>query len=386
MDQVTSESYARLVAILEQFPTAKITLNINACLTEQLLQYGYGDLVRRLGRLAERGQIEFTESAKYHSILPLIPEREARRQIEENFESNRCTFGEVYSPKGFFSPEMCYSRRVAELVWNLGYQWIILDQIAYDGSLEEVPADTLFTIKGIDGFKVFFRDRRMSDNLTFGRIQKSNELLTEIQRSQGNREYLLTATDGEIYGHWCPGLPDLLRDIYATEALTSLTISDLTKLLPQGQAIEPIPSSWASQPEELAQGIWYSMWSHPQNKIHRLQWKLTELAIETISETSREDSGYERARSLTDAGLHSCQYWWASCRPSWSTDMIETGARQLRDAILVLNVSHQSVKEEAQELYHEIMRTVWEWQRSGKARRKAQAYLRHHLVEKREEC
>ncbi|GFP19349.1 hypothetical protein HKBW3S03_00854 [Candidatus Hakubella thermalkaliphila] len=107
---------------------------------------------------------------------------------------------------------------------------------------------------------------------------------------------------------------------------------------------------------------------------------------ETISETSREDSGYERARALTDAGLHCCQYWWASCRPSWSTDMIETGARQLRDAILALNVSHQSVKEEAQELYHEIMSTVWEWQRSGKARRKAQAYLRPHSQEKKEEA
>ncbi|GFP40844.1 hypothetical protein, partial [Candidatus Hakubella thermalkaliphila] len=36
LDQVTSESYDRLVAILEQFPTAKITLHINACLTQTI--------------------------------------------------------------------------------------------------------------------------------------------------------------------------------------------------------------------------------------------------------------------------------------------------------------------------------------------------------------
>src|SRR3989304_2888458 len=111
--RVTDECYRKLVAILRRYPTARLTLNINACLTEQLDRYGLHDVIDGLKDLADRGQIEFTGSAMYPPILPLIPPPEMRRQIELNTEVNRTYFGPAYRPQGLFPPEMCYSFEVA---------------------------------------------------------------------------------------------------------------------------------------------------------------------------------------------------------------------------------------------------------------------------------
>ena len=42
VEKVTDECYRKLVAILQRHPEAKVTLNINASLTEQLDRYGLG--------------------------------------------------------------------------------------------------------------------------------------------------------------------------------------------------------------------------------------------------------------------------------------------------------------------------------------------------------
>jgi len=119
--KVTEECYEKLISVLEDGPQGKITLNISAVLTEQLDRYGYSDVIERLGKLAEKGQIEFTGSAMYHPILPLIPEGEVVRQIEMNTKINKRYFGEIYNPKGFSPPEMCYSFDVAKIVAKLGF-------------------------------------------------------------------------------------------------------------------------------------------------------------------------------------------------------------------------------------------------------------------------
>ena len=120
--KVTNESYREIIQVLEAHPHSKITLNINAVLTEQLSRYGLNDVIFSLRRLAENGQIEFTGSAIYHPVLPLIPKEEMIRQIKLNTEVNRRYFGDIYNPKGFFPPEMCYSYEVAQVVANLGFR------------------------------------------------------------------------------------------------------------------------------------------------------------------------------------------------------------------------------------------------------------------------
>ena len=52
--QIVNESYRPILDALRSHPEAKIGLNINATLTEQLDDYGYGDIIEGISTLASR--------------------------------------------------------------------------------------------------------------------------------------------------------------------------------------------------------------------------------------------------------------------------------------------------------------------------------------------
>lgn len=84
-----------------------------------------------------------------------------------------------------------------------------------------------------------------------------------------------------------------------------------------------------------------------------------------------------KARELLDMALHSDQFWWASAKPWWSIEMIERGARELLDAIEAVPgetlrvkgtepLGLEGKKKRGKEIYHTILETAFDWQRSGK--------------------
>ena len=372
--RVADECYRKLVDILLRHPRARVTLNINACLTEQLDRYGRQDIIDGLKALAERSQIEFTGSAMYHSILPLIPAREMRRQVELNMEVNRRYFGDAYAPRGFFPPEMCYSFEVGQVLAEMGFEWVIGDEIAYDGRLGHCLPDRSYRIEGLSESYFFFKERPVSAGLTYGRFPTADSLLDYLGQRRQRREYLLTGTDGEIYGHHRPGQERLLEEVYGGDLLPTCTVSELLRLYPEVEVVSPLPSSWSTWEDEMAAGAPYSHWRYPGNELHELQWELTNLVVEAFA--ASPDAGIAGpARAALDEGLHSCQYWWASARPWWDTGMIERGAGLLLEAARALP---PETPRRAEALHHRIVTTARRWQASGQAQRLGDEYLREH--------
>ncbi|MFA5375454.1 MAG: polysaccharide deacetylase family protein [Dehalococcoidia bacterium] len=377
--KTASECYRKLVETLSRHQCARITLNINASLTEQLDRYGLNDVIDGLRRLAERGQIEMTASAMYHPILPLIPRSEMIRQIKLNTEINRKYFGDVYKPVGFFPPEMCYSRDVAQIVADLGYRWIIVDEISINGNLGNAPRDRIYNINGLKDFYVFFKERAFSDNITYGTYQDVNSFIDALGERTKRHEYLLTCTDGEASVHYRPGQEKLLSDIYKSRAIGTCTISDLIIAFKHLEAIDPLPSSCSAGEDEMARGTPYQNWLDASNEMHKLQWQLTNLAIDAISSLQNENAQFRYARNLLDQGLNSCQYRGASCRPWWDTDMIERGARMLVECIKTVKEKlPNDVLDQAQELYSAIKNKTLQWQYSGEVDKLRAAYLNSH--------
>jgi alpha-amylase/alpha-mannosidase (GH57 family) len=377
--KVTEECYRTLVRVLEEAPQAKITLNINAVLTEQLDRYGFSDVIEDLKRLAERGQIEFTGSAMYHPILPLIPKEEAIRQVELNTRVNRQYFGDVYRPQGFFPPEMCYSADVAETVAEMDFRWIIIDEIAFNGKLGQVRNDTICTFKEHPDLVIFFKERPFSAGITYGNYPSAKPFLEALKGRLATGTYLLTGTDGEVYGHHRPGQERLLQEIFQAKEPKTCTISELLHLFKRKEEANPLPSSWSTWEDEMAKGIPYPQWDYPGHELHRLQWQLTRHALELVETVSHDTAGYEQARRLLDEGLHSCQFWWASCRPWWDTGMIEWGARKLFDAISHLRRALPPDSfQQAEATFHAIVETARKWQETGEAMRQKEEYLREH--------
>lgn len=377
--KVTNECYRTLARLLNAAPQAKITLNINAVLTQQLDRYDLGDVILSLKDLAERGQIEFTGSAIYHPILPLIPRDEVIRQIEVNTQVNRRYFGDVYCPKGFFLPEMCYSLQVARTVWELGFRWIIVDEIAYDGKIGSVRDDAVYEVEEAHGLMVFFKERPFTAGITYGKCPSSAPFLEALGDRLKRNGYLLTGTDGEVYGHHRPGQEKLLAEVWAQGQPPTCTVSELLQLFPRREKAHPLPSSWSTWADEMSRGIPYPQWDYAGHELHDLQWQLTHLALELVKSVPRDTPGFAEARQLLDEGLHSCQFWWASCRPWWDAEMVGRGAKKLFDAISrVKDALPTDRLRHAESLLDSILSTARLWQETGEARRRKEEYLREH--------
>jgi alpha-amylase/alpha-mannosidase (GH57 family) len=377
--KVTNESYRTLVRILKEAPGGKITLNISAVLTEQLARYGLNDVIQGLRELAERGQIEFTGSAMYHPILPLIPKDEVIRQIKLNTGVNQHYFGEIYKPRGFFPPEMCYSYEVAQAVAELGFRWIIVDEVSFDGRIGSAKYDRLYRVEGLGGFLVFFKERPFSAGITYGTYPSAGPFLAALEGRLERHGYLLTGTDGEVYGHHRPGQEELLREVFAQGVPETCTISQLIQDFSQVEVVNPLPSSWSTWEDEMAQGVPYPQWKYPRHELHDLQWQLTNFALHTIKETPAQTHGFPEARRLLDEGLHSCQYWWASCRPWWSVEMIEWGAQKLHQAVELLgDAADKKRMDEASRMFRAVVNKAREWQQSGEAKRLKMKYREEH--------
>ena len=367
--RVAKESYVPLIEGLAKHPKGKITLNINAILVELLVANGFQGLIEQMGKLAKAGQIEFTQSAKYHPLLPKIPKEEVIRQVGLNDETNRKHFGDAWQPKGFFPPEMAFTKDVAAMINELGYDWVIVDELSFPGGGKAIDWSTIYTVDGLDDFKIFFRDRHVSFKILSAQLGTGAMLLRELGERARSDTYLTTAMDGETFGHHRPGLELLLFDMWKSDELKHITMSELAEHFDKRKAIEPRPSTWALQHHEVELDIPFARWDDPENEIHRMQWELTDLLLKHISKTEQS----KQARQLADEALHSDQYWWASAKPWWSLEYIERGAKDHVDAIRAIPDIDPKVVDQAEDLYMRILKTGFEWQRSGRVQEMAAA-------------
>jgi Glycosyl hydrolase family 57 len=351
--KIAAESYSELVAVLKSNSSSRVTLNINGSLTEQLDREGLGGLIDEIRGLAEKGQIEFTGSAKYHPILPKLPKDEIRRQVRLNDETNKRYFGKAWSPKGFFPPEMSYSRDVAEVVAQFGFKWVILSEYAFPEGLGS-SGSAIYHIKGLP-LKVFFRDHELSLRVAFGEVQTTDKFFSLINQFVQDGDFLLTAMDGETFGHHRPGLQKLLASLYSDPRINSVLISDLVDKFQSGPHLEPLPSSWGLESEEFKRGIIYPRWEFPGNSIQSRQWELTNIALKAVWATPNFDKSYDPIREKLDQALHSDQYWWAGARPNWHFRLVEIGSRWLKDVVNQAVGSSDDDKALASQLYHEIV-------------------------------
>ena len=413
LKKVCDECYRPLVQLFHDLPYATVTVNINAVLTEMLDEHGMSDVIYGLRELGEKDRLEFTGSAKYHAILPLVSEDEMLRQIVHNHQANRRFFGDSYSPQGFFPPEMCYSRNMVKSVLDTGHRWMILSGIACPApwpttSVYEIPSEAR-------SLSVFFRDDYLSNRVSFRQTDARAfvDTLKDLKR-RSEDTYVITAMDAETFGHHIQYWEKLfLADVYRTietdavnqrkpqnsdlsknnssgksvmdrpgdpaqeheQMLNSsdvadasevrvVTLSKLLDIMPSAGPVEPRASSWSTSIEDIRAGNPYPLWKSPENIVHQLQWQHLKLAI-GLSQKASEVAANEPsrfyadiARNLLDRALHSDQFWWASKRPWWDMNLVHRGLVEQREVVFnaykAIKVSGLS-EEEKQEYYYRVV-------------------------------
>lgn len=385
IDRITLESYLPISRHLLANPQMKLTLNVNAVLCELWEKYGHNEVIANLKTVVQRGQVELTGSAKFHPLLPKLPDSEIYRQVFLNELGLNKYFG-VFGPlmvrkdssistdgsvviKGFFPPEMAYAPALAKVIKGFGYDWILAEELSYSPKFGEVDYSALH--KDVDsGLTVVFRDRYSSFKILSGQLGTPRLFLDEYK----GKNVLVTAMDGETFGHHRPGLDKTLAQLYTDSEVKGCSITEYTKTLSEVREVKTYPSTWALMENEAKNGIPFARWEDSANEIQVAQWDLTTLAIEVVNASGSKVEGLEfvqetpwvKARYQLDRSLHSDQYWWASAKPWWSLEMIERGAKELLDAVLLVPDASEEVKTRARDLYFKIITTGFEWQREGK--------------------
>lgn len=366
--QVTDESYNHIIWLLKKYPNFKITLNISGSLLEQLNNNGYTKLIKDIKLLIKKGKIELVSSAMYHPILPLLPEDEIKRQIQLNNEIIIEKFGLNYKINGFYLPEMAYNSKVAKVIKELGYKWIILDEIHFP---EKQYSNKIKYKIHNNGLYVIFRNRQYSKSFPPESIIKNIE---ELNNPPKNNNYLITAHDGELYGHWHKNDNGYYQKVFKHKDIKNILISEYLNILKTTKEITPRSANWESTETELNKNIPYALWQDPKNKIHKKLLELRELAIEIINK-NEDDPNYFWARKHLDYGLASCYSWWAAEKQpdsfspiTWNPTEIEKGLKELISSVRSLQNIKPNIKLKAEKLYLFLTKAIWQkhWKKYAK--------------------
>jgi len=348
LEKIDRECYKPLFNVLKNHDNAKLSLNINGVLIDLLREFNLSDTVDLLKNLVSEGKIEIVGTAKYHPILPLIPETEVQRQIHLNEETNKNEFGKFWKRKGFFPPELAISGSVAKHVRELGYKWVILSGVACP---IEWPYDQI--ICSPNGLQLFFRDDIMSNKISFKDITPK-KFVSEAKNmhkndKKNNSTYIVIAQDAETFGHHIPRyektfLGRTIELINKEDDVELTFISDLDQYFPVSkEIITPKESSWSTTNKDMENNVPYPLWKHPDNNIHKYYWKIMKSLNNlmnlidnlALSQVWNVKNYYNTARWFYNRGIHSCPTWWANPqRETWSPNLIYSGIELLIQAAL----------------------------------------------------
>lgn len=350
-------SYLRLVRALEEHPQIKFTFNITGCLFLRWEELGYHDLIKRLKKLVTAGRLELTGSAAYHPLLPLMPKEEITKQIKENEEILQKHFGNNFKPKGFFLPEMAYSPEVAKIIKGFCYQWLMLDEISFNGKFDQVDFDKIYRDTNSD-LNIIFRSRKNSKCYVPELILKK---LTE-----NKDKLIITATDGELYGLRHIDHTAEFEKLLKEKGLETKTISEFIAGHQEPAPFSAINSTWESLEGELKNNLPYALWFDKKNKIQTKLWQFAN-SVYQIVEDNQEDQNYSWARWHLVRGFASCTFWWASAKDfrlfgpiSWSPDEIERGLNEFIRAVRALdNTTTKKIKIQSEKIYIALKKMVW---------------------------
>lgn len=374
LDAITEESYIKMVKLLKKYKDIKVNININACLSEQLV-YKNKNLLKEIGDLAEKGNIEFVASAKHHAFLPMLPEEEIVRQIDLGMKANQKIFGSVYQPKGFFSSELAYAPKVFRSAAKFGFEYLIVDEISIKGKIGKTSWNQKYQIEENSIPKYAIPSNREISHFLRSSYEIDNKKFVERLKKKYAHNNLITANDVEVFGHHYSDRLSLLEEAFNDKSIAFITFNEYLEKTKKVEKVKLYNGTWETLDKDLNSKTKrpYPLWSDPNNKIQKMQWELAWMSISNMANFPKPDKDpdwkWHGARDELDQGLSSCYWWWASCRPWWNPDMICKGADHLIRSIRASD-SNKEKKLVAEKLYSKICLKVWQWHWSGEAQKR----------------
>lgn len=319
LHKIVNQCYRPILKLVNDSNRFCFTANINLSLLE-LLENGFPDVVAEFREAVEKGRIELMSSPAQHPIFPLIPEFLQRAHIQADKEDKERRFALKQNCKGFYLPEMAFSRNDFGLMKEFGYRWSVLDDEPFKAIYGSVPCDNIVIM---NGFKVYMRsglwsNRISSGNFSFSDIKAWMEY--EIPSWTKNAPaYLIIAMDAETFGHHHEGFVESFLKPMLTEW------GDEKRIFPieffeqhfPCRSVSYLPDgSWSTSADDIRKNDPYPLWNSRFNRYHSILWELVNIALKYFKNCEKD------CLKMTS----SCHWWWISGRPYWEPEFMKLGA------------------------------------------------------------
>lgn len=385
LEKIVRQSYLPVLSIFEQNKGCSFTLNLPGSTVDLLIRTGFGDVIKKIAALAERGQVEFTMTTNFQSLIPLQADEDTDRQIETHNKICSRYFGIAYKPDGLYSPYLAYSQRVSKTGARLTLKWLAIDESCFK-SQQQNGFNSLLMDKTAGGILLMACRREISDSISGSfwinnAPRSASEFLQKALKMTSRDKYVITAVEAQSFGYENSGRDGLLRALYRDNRLKPVSISQLRRHVKRKDFVRAMDGSAVTRDGKSSRNRPFLVWENDRNPIQKSLWKLFKLAVSEVKNAgTRGDPQYLRARDMLDSSSAAVNWAMASCSPWWDPAYPRQVADDLAIAIFVLMASSPRVKEDAIALRVQIYEQIDQFEKSGERKKLQKSFFRANNI------
>lgn len=204
VDEAVHKCYRPFFEVVRGFESFKFSIHYSGWLLEYI-RIHHRDLFELIGRLAEKGQIEFFSGGFYEPVLSAITLEDRRGQINKLSNYIHNYFG--MTPKGLWLTERVWDPSIIPALADCGIEYVIVDDYHFMSS--GISKDNLYGyyLTEQDGIpmKLFPIDKTLRYIVPFKPVGEILDHIHGISSKPGQSAVIFD--DGEKFGVW-PGTHD----------------------------------------------------------------------------------------------------------------------------------------------------------------------------------
>ena len=329
IDEACDLAYLPFLRELLDYPAIRLGLHTSGCLLEWLAA-NRGEYFELVLELVKRGQLELLGGGMYEPILPVLPARDAHRQLVRLSDYLEEHFGQ--RPTGMWCPERVWEPHLPSILADSGLRYTLLDDFHFQGSAlpSQVAGEYFITEHEGKLFSLLPISKELRYTIPFKPLDATLHHLREVIASQSHEHTPLVVfgDDGEKFGVW----PDTHEWVYERGWLSEF-LSGLSEALdwidlalpgeivrtrqPGGKVFIPCASymemgQWTRVDQDASEddppGFWRNyLHKYPAaNQMYRKMLYVSNLAARTAD---GDEPLCEAALADLGRGQCNCAYW-----------------------------------------------------------------------------
>ena len=202
------KSYLPFLEILERHPNIRIAIHFTGILLDWI-EKNHPELIKKIHRMAQSGQLELMSGAYYEPIISVIPEEDRIGQITKLTNKVKQVFN--YKATGMWLAERIWEPTLPSTLNKAGIKYSVIDDTHFKyAGLTDKDLTGYFVTEDL-GKSVFLFpiNKHLRYTIPFQNPQETINLLKSMA-SENGQNVMVFADDGEKFGVW----PDTYKHVY----------------------------------------------------------------------------------------------------------------------------------------------------------------------------